>query len=212
MGIACSGKAVVEALTGGAKDAWSPEKILTVGAGCMLALYSLKLSWEYYQECTSGGEEPQELAENPESGTYNKVATNEGANGNEKPASAREMVPGMEIDSPDKPQDELEKADKERQQTLFVIAFIGSVDDLTLFVPMLVGKGFDLPQLMIGAFVAASTIVTLCIFIGQCKPIADCLSAIPLAAIVIVFATVLLLKGFVFDKDEHAHHHHHHKS
>lgn len=27
-------------------------------------------------------------------------------------------------------------------QTLFVIAFIGSLDDLTLFVPMLVGKGF----------------------------------------------------------------------
>ena len=26
-------------------------------------------------------------------------------------------------------------------QTLFVIAFIGSLDDLTLFVPMLVGKG-----------------------------------------------------------------------
>merc|ERR1719247_657487 len=121
-----------------------------------------------------------------------------------KPLSARsrEMAP-MEIDNPDKPQEELDKADKERQQTLFVIAFIGSVDDLTLFVPMLVGKGFDFVQLMLGAFLATSLIITFCICIGLCKPIADCLAKIPLAAIVIVFATILLLKGFVFDEDSH---------
>merc|ERR1719409_1545551 len=112
------------------------------------------------------------------------------------------MVPEVEIDNPDKPQEDLDKADKERSQTLFVIAFIGSVDDLTLFVPMLVGKGFDIVQLMLGAFLATSVIITFCICIGLCKPIADCLSKIPLAAIVIVFATVLLLKGFVFDDED----------
>merc|ERR1712216_644982 len=86
--------------------------------------------------------------------------------------------------------------DKKRQQTLCVIAFIGSLDDLTLFVPMLVGKGFDPLQLMIGAFVAASTIVTLCLFIGLCKPVADCLAKIPLALIVAAFSMILLTKGF----------------
>jgi hypothetical protein len=183
----------------------------------MLALYSVKLTYEYYQECTEENNENEAPNENPESGAYNKVATEEGAQPDAKVLASvgrkgsKQMVDmtGVEIDNPQKPEAELSKADKERQQTLFVIAFIGSVDDLTLFVPMLVGKGFDLVQLMLGAFLAAAIIVTLCIFIGQCKPIADCLSSIPLAAIVIVFAVVLLLKGFVFDEDVHDHVKHH---
>jgi hypothetical protein len=223
MSIAYGGKTAVSALTGGNKDAWSTEKILTVAAGCMLSLYSVKLTYDHIQECNEPQEEENGVElENPESGTYNKVASNENeaqqyesgrakgccgtaagaqVDGNEleiKPSSARELVPGVEIDNPEKPEEDLDKADRQRQQTLFCIAFIGSVDDLTLFVPMLVGKGFDLPQLLMGAFAAASTIVVLCLFIGQCKPVADCLSAIPLAAIVIVFAIILLLKGFVF--------------
>merc|ERR1719263_1443948 len=95
-----------------------------------------------------------------------------------------------------------QSADKKRQQTLFVIAFLGSIDDLTLFVPMLVGKGFDIVQLMLGAFLATVVILTFCICIGLCKPIADCLSRIPLCLIVICFATILLLRGFVFDDDD----------
>jgi len=235
--IAYSGRAAVRALTGGAKDAWSTEKLLTVGAGILLSLYSVKLSYEYYQECNEPEEGNGAENENPESGSYAKVATNEGdVDGEQKPpydsgrggkwcctsppggaaaggdielaggkplsARSREMVPGMAVDSPDAAQEAIDKADKDRQQTLFVIAFIGSVDDLTLFVPMLVGKGFDIVQLMLGAFLATSVIITFCICIGLCKPIADCLSKIPLAAIVIVFATVLLLKGFVFDEEK----------
>jgi len=221
--IAYSGRAAVRVLSGGAKDAWSTEKILTVSAGCLLSIYSIKLSYEYYQECM----EPEEAGaenENPEGGSYAKVATTEGEDEKPvydsgrgggkwccssgppadveagKPLSNREMVPGMEIDDPEKAQEEIDKADKERQQTLFVIAFIGSVDDLTLFVPMLVGKGFDIVQLMLGAALATALIITFCICIGMCKPVADCLSKIPLAAIVICFAVVLLLKGFVFDE------------
>lgn len=213
MCISYSGTKVVKFLTNGSKDAWTTEKILTVAAGCMLALYSVKLTYEYYQECMENGGENEASTENPESGSYNKVATEEGAQTDDKTLAtagrkgSKQIVNMMsvEIDSPQKAEEEISKADKERQQTLFVIAFIGSVDDLTLFVPMLVGKGFDIVQLMSGAFVAASTIVTLCLFIGQCKPIADCLSSIPLAAIVIVFAVVLLLKGFVFDEDASSH-------
>jgi len=201
--IACSGKAAVKALTGGAKDAWSTEKILTVGAGIMLSLYSIKLSHEYYTECMEPEEGGGEENNNPEAGEYAKVATGEGGDIEmAKPMSARDMVPGMAIDNPSAAQDAIDKADRERQQTLFVVAFIGSIDDLTLFVPMLVGKGFDIVQLMGGAFAATVLILTFCICIGLCKPIADCLSKIPLAAIVIVFATVLLLKGFVFDEED----------
>jgi cadmium resistance protein CadD (predicted permease) len=228
MVIAYSGRAAVKAMTGGNKDAWSTEKILTVAAGSMLTLYSIKLTYDYIQEQNEGGEgegENQQTDFNPEAGTYSQVAQedymeayesdrpngfctccakqepNSGAS-EQLPFSTKDRMDGMEIDSPDKGEEEMAKADKDRAQTLFVIAFIGSVDDLTLFVPMLVGKGFDLVQLMLGAFSAAAVIVLLCVFIGKCKPIADALSSIPLAAIVIVFATILMLKAFVFPEGE----------
>lgn len=230
--IAASGTQVVSILTAGAKDAWSTEKILTVGAGCLLSLYSVKLTYEWIQECNEPAEEePPEDSENPNGGNYEQVATTEAeaeesealnsdrggswccraAGGavasdegvvemaeRKEPKEAREVSPGVEAGEADKPE-------QDRSQTLFIIAFIGSVDDLTLFVPMLVGKGFDTAQLMLGAFLATSLIIAFCICIGLCKPIADCLSKIPLAIIVICFATVLMLKGFVFDEDKHHH-------
>mmetsp|Transcript_92052 Transcript_92052/g.205752 ORF Transcript_92052/g.205752 Transcript_92052/m.205752 type:complete len:251 (-) Transcript_92052:116-868(-) len=192
--IAYSGRAAVRLLTGGSKNAWSTEKILTVTAGCLLAVYSVKLLYEYIQECREGdGEEKGEPG--PDSGRYWEAGFSE----DEDVELINPVSNG--IDRPSTPDGALDKADKERQQTLFVIAFIGSVDDLTLFVPMLVGKGFDLVQLVVGALVAAFVIVTLCIFIGLCKPIADLLSKIPLCLIVIVFAAVLLVKGFVFSDE-----------
>jgi len=223
--IAQTGRKAVAMATGGNKDAWSTEKILTVGAGCLLAVYSVKLSYEWIQEMREGDDEGEEAGGNPESGTYNKVAQGEEEaekNGNNAEAvesgragccagglfggaakkegevelSARNVSTNVEIDNPDKAESDVNDADRARQRTLFVIAFIGSVDDLTLFVPMLVGKSFDLFQLMFGAFFAAAIIVFICIFIGLCKPIADCLSKVPLALIVIIFATVLLIKGF----------------
>lgn len=220
MAIAYSGRKAVKFLTGGNKDAWSTEKILTVGAGCLLACYSIKLSYEYYQELMEGDGE-ENAGGDPESGTYNKVASGEDGDekgpdgavesgragcctggmfglqkGGEVELSGRNLTADREIDNPEKTDEAMDAADRAKQKTLFVIAFIGSVDDLTLFVPMLVGKSFDLGQLMFGAFFAATTIVTICIFIGLCKPIADCLSKVPLALIVIIFATVLLIKGF----------------
>jgi cadmium resistance protein CadD (predicted permease) len=211
MVIAYSGRAAVQAMTGGDKNAWSTEKILTVAAGSMLTLYSIKLTYDYIQEQNEGAEGEGENQETDfEAGTYSQVAQDDYLEayesdrpngictccskqepnpvlvGPSEPFSTKDRMKGMEIDSPDKGEEEMAKADKDRAQTLFVIAFIGSVDDLTLFVPMLVGKGFDLIQLMLGAFSAAAIIVLLCVFIGKCKPIADALSSIPLAAIVIV--------------------------
>merc|ERR1711937_1050786 len=80
----------------------------------------------------------------------------------------------------------------QRQQALLVMAFIGSTDDLTLYVPMLVGKGFGLVELISGSLCATCVIIALCLSLGSCKLMADFLSNIPLAPIVIVFAVILL--------------------
>mmetsp|Transcript_121704 Transcript_121704/g.344254 ORF Transcript_121704/g.344254 Transcript_121704/m.344254 type:complete len:255 (+) Transcript_121704:189-953(+) len=197
--IAYSGNKTVKYLMHGNEDAWSSDKILTVGAGSLLAVYSIKLSIEYIQELREGAREENADPEN----RYDKVATTEEGGGATDGKLLSTGLTEIECaDPPDGPNQALteqEKKDQERQQTLFVIAFIGSIDDLTLFVPMLVGKAFDLAQLTLGAFISASAIVLLCLFIGLCKPIADVLSSIPLALIVVVFSTVLLYKGFTMD-------------
>jgi hypothetical protein len=225
MGIAAGGSKAVAYITGGAKDAWSTEKILTVGAGVLLAIYAVKLSMEYFEELQA---EPEAEAA-PETVQYDPVAKDEpeaeelesgracyplccaGQSGGNSvaatdgnPREAKVVKEGAEAGAPltvQEPDGEQPTGEDEqgRQQALLVIAFIGSVDDLTLFVPMLVGKGFDFAQLILGAFLACGMIVFICIFIGMCKPVADCLSKIPLALIVIVFAAVLLTRGFFIE-------------
>jgi len=197
MAIAYSAEAVAF-LAGAGKNSWSTEKMLTVGAGTLLACYSVKLSYEFIQELREGDEEEDGKAEgiNGENGAAD-VEMN-GLKDSPRQDSINESGESekLERDTLLK-QESFMRKEKARQRTLFVIAFIGSVDDLTLFVPMLVGKSFDLPQLMLGAFSAAMTIVTICVFIGLCKPVADLISKIPLALIVIIFAVVLLVKGFM---------------
>lgn len=227
MAIASSGDWVVKWITKGKAGAWSTDKILTVGAGSLLGLFAAKLIFEYVTESgdeenagpdaekgdalkdgpkydkveTAEPELASPLATTAEKGAPSKVETAE-------PALASPLATTAEEGAPSKaPENSLEMTEDpgrtERATpglssgTLFVIAFIGSIDDLTLFVPMLVGRGFDPLQLMLGAFLAASAIVLLCLFAGLCKPVADCLSNIPLFAIVGTFAGVLLVKGFL---------------
>lgn len=197
--IAFAGSTAVKAFTQatGAGKSWTTEKILTVGAGCMLACYTVKLLHEYIQEMgEEGGEEGGE-GDQKERGEYAQVSTEPGAEG----AGLEMAEMGENGKDPNGGAKSEEEPANAKSQTLFVIAFIGSVDDLTLFVPMLVGKSFDIVQLMVGAFTAASAIVLICIFLGMCKPIADCLEKIPLFLIVGIFSVCLLSKAFLFAPD-----------
>eukprot|EP00929_Paragymnodinium_shiwhaense_P049371 TRINITY_DN24908_c0_g1_i1.p1 TRINITY_DN24908_c0_g1~~TRINITY_DN24908_c0_g1_i1.p1 ORF type:complete len:270 (+),score=41.57 TRINITY_DN24908_c0_g1_i1:130-939(+) len=209
--IAYCGDSIVSWLTGNDENAWSTDKILTVGAGIMLSLYSVKLVGEYVQEEADGEEEkePQEACSRNDSGLSSTQDAKAEDSGDEiavcdiesakKPFKVTSRTISKQEDnvSRDAQHYDPDRFERERQRTLFVIAYIGSVDDLTLFVPMLVGKGFDLAQLLVGACVAASAIVSICLFLGQCKPVADLLSNIPLFAIVIAFAITLLGKGLM---------------
>ncbi|OLQ09419.1 hypothetical protein AK812_SmicGene6976 [Symbiodinium microadriaticum] len=159
MCIAYSGNKLVEMVTRNSKDAWSSEKILTVLAGSMLALYSIKLLHEWVTEAE---EEPQDTKEDAgQENKYAKVSPSDlegggeltpGRNESRQLMSARNR-PIESANAASEPRQRfVERQDHDRKllddkesaqtQTLFVIAFIGSLDDLTLFVPMLVGKGF----------------------------------------------------------------------
>jgi len=224
--IAGSGTTAIAWLTGNNKHVWSTDKILTVVAGSLLAIYTVKLTYEHMygdddadsadesKSGTAGSEDNEELiASEMELGLPTLLANK--AKDTILPEKGGFIDVSLDTErgsalAPDRAQTEEKEglitrgvsqnalsADKKRQQTLFMIAFIGSLDDLTLFVPMLVGRGFDWLQLISGAAFAGSTIVMLCLFVGLCKPVADFLGSIPLALIVGTFSTVLLGKGLL---------------
>lgn len=89
-------------------------------------------------------------------------------------------------------------SDHKSSKSLAIIAFLGSLDDLSLFVPMLIGKAFGIAQLVVGSFLTTIIIAMICIFVTQCQLVADVLKRIPLVAIVAVFSTFLLTKGIFF--------------
>lgn len=238
MAIAASGNATVAWLTKNDKHAWSADKILTVSAGVLLAVYTVKLTYEYmYEDAeeddesgdsdeedseTSTGLESKEsdVLSEMELGAVDKDSITYDAKDSSpsRSASMPLVADGREFDGSrcilkDSDQADLprhisgyqsptekpgaRRGEEKKQRALFVIAFIGSIDDLTLFVPMLAGKGIDFLQLISGATIAACSIVMICLFLGLCKPIAKCLSSIPLALIVAGFSITLLCKGFL---------------
>jgi len=178
--LASSGDWLVSTLTKSLRGAWSSQRILTVGAGTLLALYSVKLAKEDCKK--SGGEEESAAADR----TQNLTETGQDAEAGDASA-AREIGGKVEV-----------APETGRSRSLFVIAFLGSVDDLTLFVPMLVGKGMGPVEVVIGSSFAALVIVLLCVCVGRCEPVAKCLNAVPLFCIVGAFAALLLVKGLCF--------------
>merc|ERR1719443_1841782 len=92
-------------------------------------------------------------------------------------------------------------AERVRRRAMFFAALMGSIDDLALFVPMLAGHACAIRELMLGVSCATFVIITFCICLGLCKPVANCIAKIPFFIIVIIFATGLLLQGLVFDGD-----------
>jgi len=150
--IATSGDTAVEYLMRNSKDAWSTEKILTVVAATILVVYSIKLTKEYIDEINEEPDAEEEAAKAQED------SDDEWAEALAEAEAEAGLVPTSRPKKKDADDKQAEE-EKERSQTLFVIAFVGSLDDLTLFVPMLVGKGFDMVQLISGGFVAAFLIV-----------------------------------------------------
>jgi len=203
MSIAVSGESLVAALTQSSEKAWSTDKILSVFAGSMLALYTLKLLCDYIAELRDETEAADNEASDVES---NFTPSSKGSMG-QSPlmtessqknvgrtesilAEGRRRISELKMDT---------AKEKPTRRTLFVVSFVGSIDDLTLFVPMLCGKSFGWVQLVLGSLIAASSIVMLCCFLTACKPLSRIISSIPFPLIVGAFATVLLYRGLTMN-------------
>jgi len=148
---------------------WSSEKLLTVASGTSLMIYGIYLACEYAQERATEVEEAeeQEILVSKFGATYTEQ------NFKKSPKSPDKLTP----------------------MNLFVMSFLGNLDDLTLFLPMLLGKAIDWSQLILGVLISSMAMVTLCLSMTLLKPVTYFFRQIPLWAIVVLFAAFLIVKG-----------------
>lgn len=209
------GKVEMERLVGHNDDddsGMSPERILTLVAGSALAVYAVVLGVEYYKEHYKHEEKKEymsvETADTASDSEDSILESEEAEEESQSDGSADEMSDDdvtmtddqdLEVAhvTPLEMENEEERSDK-KSRSLAVICFLGSLDDLTLFVPMLVGKTFGFFELVIGALISTLTIIAICVSLTRCKLVADALEKVPLVAIVTGFCLVLLAKGIFF--------------
>jgi len=176
----------------------SSDKLLTLISGTVLGIYAVVLGIAYYQE--------EIIGSNNEDVEYNSIlhscplSPEEGKNAKNDSTTVEPFQ--IDYDDPEELDlKELTMKEENESETsspsLFIIAFIGSLDDLTLFVPLLVGKTFHMFELIAGAMIAVVIILCFCVFLVKCKIVSDFLQKIPLCVIVFIFSIVILVKGIL---------------
>ena len=167
LAMAQGGVAALDAMNR-SKSGWSSDKILSVGAGACLFCYGLWLAREWYAEVYINDDEDDEDCENDADDmngeTDRLVAQTENNSTVESENDPADY--GSKCGSPlrkdtDSKQEEQQwpffskcyhsfsknigtkKIQERSTNSLFIVAFLGSLDDLTLFVPMLVGQAMN---------------------------------------------------------------------
>jgi len=96
-------------------------------------------------------------------------------------------------------EDSIEMSDtKERSsRSLFVVAFLFSLDDLSLLVSVLIGTPMTWFELTLGTIISVIIICLICFFVGMFKSVSIFLESIPTFAIVFVFGITLAIKSLL---------------
>jgi len=199
---------------------WSSDRLLTCLAAAGLGLYSIKLLFEELRERFADEDEDASACElcrrccrghkfAPLPVDEDK-AVDDAFDDEDLGVELTEAAAAV-ADPADEPAEALEDVDLEKQETakaepleevddgsartLFAVAFCGSLDDLTVFVPMLAGGAVGPAPLVVGACLAAAFVVAICLFLTFFQKISDVLQAIPLVAITTCFFVYLVVKA-----------------
>jgi hypothetical protein len=197
------GFSVIDEVLGGADDQqMSTVRLLTLISGSSLLLYSVYLGIE---SCQKNNQVPGDQSRE---GAHVSVALSTSFERTGEVADYKtDNHPALETEEP--PEETIATVKStgmnnnshqhlQSTRSLAILAFLGSIDDLTLFIPLLVGQVLTMLQLVHGAMIATSMIVLLCICLTRCEIIANILEQIPLVAIVATISFILLVKGIVF--------------
>jgi cadmium resistance protein CadD (predicted permease) len=192
------GSTVIDDLLGGSDDQHiSTDRLVTLISGSALFLYSIYLGIDYYKEKFPGQDEHFEAVaqQNSPSDSIREVDDDDYSDCEVGDLPA--VMETMEIEEQERFDDETVVNNKQ-SRSLAIVAFLGSMDDLTLFVPLLVSNALTILQLAIGVMVATVFISVVCISLTRCQFVANFLEKIPLVAIVGTFSVIILANGILF--------------
>lgn len=191
----------------------SPDQVLTLGAGLTMAVYACVLFRDELRARASGAPKgPSVVALDIElAKTHARLCDAAGEDDDAR-------LDDQDLNDDDEGEDELDAYTangfvavalddggptavaspvlERPSRSLAIVAFLGSLDDLSLFVPMLVGHALSVVELITGAAVATCLIILICVALNRVARIARCLQAVPLVVIVAFFAFYLVLRSF----------------
>ena len=91
-------------------------------------------------------------------------------------------------------QKNIEEASKSSTR-LFVVAFCGTLDDMTMFAAVILGKSIPYVSLVMGSMLATVIIIVACWQISLYKPFAECIQKIPMWALLTALSLYILIGG-----------------
>jgi len=173
-GISAAGSAGLQQLVP-AEDSssWPVERVLALVSAVLLTLFTFKLVHEWWFESEEEAEEPEGASEAFLSGDSGPKS--------EQPAGAWQAT------------------SKFNMCRLFTISMIGSLDDIAIFVSLLLSRAFSAWQLSLGVFLGSAVVVWICLAAGRCSCVVRLVEKVPLWCILGVFALWLYISVFALD-------------
>lgn len=168
LSISHGGLAAIDALKS-TDSGWSSEKVLTFFSGLSLIIYGFSICKEYFKT---------------EYANIFKVEDNS--------KDEEKMLLVIAENSPD-----TSDAKERSSRSLFVVAFLFSLDDLSLLVSVLIGNPMTWFELTLGTIISVCVICIVCFIVGMFKSVSVFLESIPTFAIVFVFGITLAIKSLI---------------
>ena len=171
---------------------WNAQRILSVASGILLFLYSLYLLYDWYKERIQTKQENDEKQIIHETDYDLNLLTIK--------TKKQQIYSNSEIDEINKNAQDIHNSDNDKKVTIFrliIIAILGSLDDFSVQVVLLLGGAFIWYQLLIGIFIGSCIVVILCIGVDYIKIITKYIEEIPIWLIIGVLAVYTLIATFI---------------
>mmetsp|Transcript_22640 Transcript_22640/g.22963 ORF Transcript_22640/g.22963 Transcript_22640/m.22963 type:complete len:93 (+) Transcript_22640:744-1022(+) len=82
---------------------------------------------------------------------------------------------------------------------LFIVAFCGTLDDMIMFIAVIMGESMLWTSLVVGSITASFAIALLCWQISRFEPLANCVKKVPVWSLFGFLAIYVLIEGlFVY--------------
>jgi hypothetical protein len=164
---------------------WNAERVLGVASGVCLLLYSAFLFHVFLQ----GDDNPEDETETVVGSDQKQPET----------LSSLEGALSKSATAEDEPENTTEKgsAVKKPEGNLFVICFLGSLDDMSVQAALLLGGTFHPLELALGVLLGSAIVVCFCMFASLFERAVQLVQRLPLFGIILAFGTFSLVSALL---------------